>query len=191
MSDMLCEGNTLRTILLLLLMMQMLLLLLECSSCCCCYLGAIDRDLSAKERDMEVDSFLDEMNYSFQHPQSPRNYATGRTTTTNFGQGEALILVETRMGTQIAARTTHAHLGVAQGGGTLATAITKDSDTSAATGGSSMVLIDDEDVKEEKGNEGDGLVTSSGVMEMSSTEEENNPPPHPLPFSPPPPQPTS
>jgi hypothetical protein len=32
------------------------------------YLGAIDRDLAAKERDMEVDSFLDEMNYSLQHP---------------------------------------------------------------------------------------------------------------------------
>ena len=49
----------------------------------------------------------------------------------------------------------------------------------------------DDGKKEEKGNEGDGPVTSSGVMEMSSTEEENNPPPHPLPFSPPPPQPTS
>jgi hypothetical protein len=139
---------------------------------------------------MEVDSFLDAMDYSFQHPHSPRNYATGRTTTTNFGRGEASFLVNTGMGAQIVTRTTPAHVGVAQGGETLAEATTKSSQADAAAGDSAMDIVEEIE-KEEKGNEDDRLVTSSDGMELSSTEEEVNPPPplHPPPPPPPPQQP--
>jgi hypothetical protein len=155
------------------------------------YYEAIDQDFAEKERNMEVDSFLDEIHYSLQHPKSPRNYATGSTsttTTTNFGRGEASLLVQTRLGTQIAARTTLAHSGsVAQGGETLAAANTRSLQTGATTGGGdSSMIIDDEGRSGEKESEDVLHDTSSEDTTMSSTSSVvNHQPPPPLPPPPP------
>ena len=156
------------------------------------FLGDIDRTLDAREREMEVDSFLDEMDYSQAHPKSPRNYAAGSTTTTtttNYGRGGASFLVKTGQGALIETRTTHTQIGgVAQGEEALAAATTKFPHSSTATGGSSMSIDEEEEKEEEESDKVDRQgVTSSGDTTMSSSGKVVIQPPHPPPPPPPPP----